>query len=83
MLGYHIIHKKPQDFGYLERINKDKKTLNQREYDELGEAINIYVQDQIVSKYGFIKVNIPQEGGPDRNIFMSQDFLEQITKTQE
>ncbi|TNV77681.1 hypothetical protein FGO68_gene17253 [Halteria grandinella] len=83
MLGYHVIHKKPGDFGYLERINKESKTMNQRDYDELGEVLTMYVQDQMVSKYGLIKVNMPHEGGPDRNIFMSQDFLEQVSKKQE
>lgn len=91
-LGY-VIHKEADDIdGILRQKDDTTKGLvwkGQQNYDEVGDLIYEYIQEEMRTTYGLKEVWFPENADleedyhhlPRCNIFMSSDFTEPIEGT--
>jgi hypothetical protein len=82
-----VHYENPGDFGALRRKDDPTQGIgrpDQKTYDQIGELMIRYIQEQMTKTLGLVEVNIPddEELGPsDRkaakcNIFMTRDFID-------
>ncbi|KAJ3193820.1 hypothetical protein HK101_004035 [Irineochytrium annulatum] len=80
-LGYHFVDDKlvkldgsPYEFV----VEKDNHKVNQKHYEDVGDAIVEYIEELLQSKYGLMAVHLPvdaPQGSPRSVIYMSPDAL--------
>ncbi|CDW90649.1 UNKNOWN [Stylonychia lemnae] len=86
-LGYIILKDETDEYGKLRQDKDNTKGLEwqgQKNYDEIGDLVTDYVQNEMKTTYGLKEVWIPENEDlepdyhhlPKSNIYMSPDFLD-------